>query len=291
MLAQQGLAHHIRAMRPVATGANSPRKLFLMLLTAQLIASSGGGPDLQAQEGRAGAEMWGRVIQSGDTMGLPGALIEVEGLAVSGVSSQTGFYRLAGLRPGPHVIRVRRLGYRSVTLEVELPADHALERDILLEQLAAHLTAVRIEGQLRQVPPRFEDVYRRMTTAHGKFFTREDIESLNPPDVQSLLMRVSTARVNNEGIQFAKCDAGGAFALSGGGKKGGRSSVQIYIDGYRMTGRIPGRLEGDNEQRDVLKLVNPSQIQAMEIYSGVARIPGEFLDDACAVIAIWTKSY
>lgn len=257
-----------------------------MLLTAQLIASSGGGPDLQAQEGRAGAELWGRVIQSGDTIGLPGALVEVEGLAVSGVSSRTGFYRLAGLRPGHHVIRVRRLGYRSVTLEVELSADHALERDILLEQLPATLTAVRIEGQLRQVPPRFEDVYRRMTTAHGKFFTREDIERFNPPDIQSLLMHVATARVNNQGIQFAKCDAGGNLALSPQGGK-----VHIYIDGHRMTGRIPSRVAGDNEQLDVLKLVNPSQIQAIEIYSGVSRIPGQFLEDACAVIAIWTRSY
>jgi len=27
----------------------------------------------------------------------------------------------------------------------------------------------------------------------------------------------------------------------------------------------------------------------MEVYSGVARIPGEYLDDACAVILIWRK--
>jgi hypothetical protein len=29
----------------------------------------------------------------------------------------------------------------------------------------------------------------------------------------------------------------------------------------------------------------------MEVYTGIARIPGEYLEDACAVIAIWTKAY
>ena len=41
----------------------------------------------------------------------------------------------------------------------------------------------------------------------------------------------------------------------------------------------------------VLELVPPTAIQAIEVYRGVAQIPAEFLDDACAVIAIWTKSY
>ena len=60
----------------------------------------------------------------------------------------------------------------------------------------------------------------------------------------------------------------------------------------RMTGRgSNAALSGGNEQNETLRLVSTSQVQAIEVYSGVARIPGEFLDDACAVIAIWTKSY
>ena len=246
-------------------------------------------PSLHAQERRIGAELWGRVFLSGDTIGLPDAALEVVDLAVSTTTSRTGFYRFAGLRPGHYVLRVRRLGYASLTLEVELPEGLALERDIHLEQLPTTLSEVRIEGQFRKVPPRFEDVYRRMSTANGKFFTREDIERLNPPDIQSVLMRAPTLRVNFQGIQFARCNEGGSLALSRGGGK-----VQIYIDGLRMTGRIT--LVGEDnpvaaEQREVLRSVNPSQIQAIEIYSGVSRIPGVFLEDACAVIAIWTRSY
>lgn len=260
-----------------------------MLVVAVSIATSALPSDLEAQAAPKGAELWGRVFISGDTTALPGASVELVDLAVGTTTLRTGFYRLAGLRPGPHVLRVRRLGYQSATLEVELQENRTLQKDIRLEQLPTALTEVRIEGQRRKVPPRFDDVYRRMSTANGRFFTREDIEALNPPDIQSLLLRTPTVRVTVGGIQFARCNEGGNLALSPQGGK-----VQIYIDGLRMTGRVSGVREENPiaaEQREILRMVSPSQIQAIEIYSGVSRIPGEFLDDACAVIAIWTQSY
>ncbi|CAN5158318.1 hypothetical protein BH09GEM1_BH09GEM1_31870 [soil metagenome] len=247
---------------------------------------------VHGQHSTAGAELWGRVLLAGDTVALPGTVVEVVGISARVTTSQTGFYRFAQLPPGPQQLRVRRIGYESVTIPVELKDGEAERRDVSLTRLTATLTEVRIEGRVRKVPPRFEDVYRRMTTANGKFFTREDIDLLNPIDVQSLLDQVPTARVSRTGIKFARCNEGGQLMLSRGGGK-----VQIWIDGLRMTGRLttpPGTNDEDAiaaEQREVLKMVSPSQIQAIEVYSGVSRIPGEFLDDACAVIAIWTKSY
>lgn len=246
---------------------------------------------LHGQQRTIGAELWGRVLLAGDTVALPGTLVEVEGLSAHTTSSQTGFYRFAQLAAGPQVLRVRRLGYESVSIPVALKEGEAEHRDISLVRLAATLTEVRIEGQVRRVPPRFEDVYRRMTTANGKFFTREDIDRQNPLDLPMLLRQVPTLRINSGGLQFARCNEGGARALSPGGGK-----VQIYIDGLRMTGRrMTSRTSDEDvevaEQMEVLKMVHPTQVQAMEVYTGVARIPGQFLEDACAVIAIWTKSY
>ena len=247
---------------------------------------------LHGQQKTVGAELWGHVRLAGDTVALPGTRVEVVGLSASTTTSQTGFYRFAELPAGRQELRLRRIGYESVSIPVQLKDGEAERRDIALVRLTTTLTEVRIEGQMRKVPPRFEDVYRRMTTANGKFFTREDIDLLNPLDVQSLLDHVPTARVSRNGIKFARCNEGGQMALSRDGGK-----VQIWIDGLRMTGRFanrPGAKDEDAtaaEQREVLKMVNPSQVQAMEVYSGSSRIPGEFLEDACAVIAIWTKSY
>ena len=253
-----------------------------------LVGVRAAGLDVAAQQPRRDAELWGHVITVGDSVGVAGATIDLApGRRTS--TTATGFYRLASLDAGVHALTVRRLGYRSVTMQVNIEDASALRQDVTLEPIPQQLTEVRIEGRVRKVPPRFDDVYRRMSTAWGSFFTREDIEQLNPPDIQSLLQRVGTVRVNMSGIQFAKCNEGGNLALGPGGGK-----VQIYIDGLRMTGRTQNFLDKDAtavEQREVLRMVNPSQIQAIEVYSGVSRIPGQFLEDACAVIAIWTKSY
>ncbi len=264
----------MRALRPVAVAWGAA----LVLATA-----------LHGQQRTVGAELWGHVLLAGDTVVLPGTVVEVVGLSVRGTTTQTGFYRFAQLPPGPHELRVRRIGYESVSMPVVLKDGEAERRDISLVRLTATLTEVRIEGQVRKVPPRFQDVYRRMSTATGKFFTREDIDLLNPTDVQSLLDHVPTARVSRSGIKFARCNEAGQLAFSARGGK-----VQIWIDGLRMTGRLTILRDEDAiaaEQREVLKMVSPSQVQAIEVYSGSSRIPGEFLEDACAVIAIWTKSY
>jgi hypothetical protein len=128
-------------------------------------------------------------------------------------------------------------------------------------------------------PPRYEAVYERALRGWGKLFTREDIDRLNPLDLTSLLATVPTVDFIGRAICFKRCQAG----LSAG-RCSPSPNVQVYVDGVRMT-RRPGDADW------VLREVYPSSVEAMEVYTGVARIPAEFLADACAVIAIWTRSY
>ena len=90
------------------------------------------------------------------------------------------------------------------------------------------------------------------------------------------------------------------MALGGKAPAPQTAHVQVYVDGVRMTRSGAAQIAGaspsagpddDYDVEHALKLVPPTAIQAMEIYTGVAQIPAEFLEDACAVIAIWTKSY
>jgi hypothetical protein len=78
---------------------------------------------------------------------------------------------------------------------------------------------------------------------------------------------------------FARCKG----PLSGASKD--KTAVQVYIDGTRVTN------SKDDTVAEALRLVTPRDIEVMEVYSGVARLPAEFLEDACAVIVIWTKSH
>jgi hypothetical protein len=62
--------------------------------------------------------------------------------------------------------------------------------------------------------------------------------------------------------------------------------VQLWIDGYRVSGR--NSTETVNE---IIQSIHPASIELMEVYTGLTRIPAVFLEDACAVIVIWTKRF
>ncbi len=248
-------------------------RLALTLLAAFHLCA----PVAAAQAGVPYAELRGRVHVAGDTMSLGGALIEAVGTAASAVARRDGTYRLTGLPIGPVTLRVRLLGLASRTVDVEITEPGVRSLDIAMSRLPQALSEVRINGQVRKVPPRFDDVYRRMSVANGTFFTREDLDQMNPFDLFSVLGRVPLARVNDSSITFAKC-------MNAGARLGDAAPVQIWIDGQRMT-----RTFSPSEQREVLSLVTPSQVQAIEVYTSTSRIPAEFLDDACGVIAIWTR--
>ena len=134
------------------------------------------------------------------------------------------------------------------------------------------------------VPWRFEDVYRRASSGFGHFITREEIEQRNPSLTRDLLNGVPGIVTYNDMLVFQKCRKklrGGPVYIEGGNK------VQVYIDGRRFT-RFD---DSDEAVMAALGSVNPRDIQAIEIYTGVAQIPGDFAYQACAAIAIWTKKY
>lgn len=237
------------------------------------------------------AELVGRVTQAGDTsIAIGGASVELTGTGRRTYADREGYFTLGPVPAGDYDMRVRRLGYQPLTRHLVLTAGAALDEAIELPRLAGALTAVRVEGRMVKVPARFEDVYRRGAAGWGKFVTREMIDSLQPFDTKRLFEGIPSVRVSDRGITFDKC----MNQLS----NKNLSNVQVYIDGDRRTRLAKERVyPGDNlpvildDANDVLKSIKPSEIQAMEIYTGTARIPGEFNNDACAVVAIWTKSY
>ena len=221
-----------------------------------------------------GAEIHGRVTEAGDTIGVGGAEIELVGTALHHSADKNGEFLFSAVPAGTYTIRVRRLGYQPLTEQVTLDDGAVYDRKLALSRFANALTRVRIEGRMVKVPARFEEVYRRGARGWGTFITREDIDRRNPLDTKAMLDMIPGVLVNDRGITFQRC------------RPPGPAKVQVYVDGVRMTNDFPG-----SDMMHTLADVNPTSIQAMEVYRGVAQLPAEFLDDACAVIAIWTKAY
>ncbi len=232
-----------------------------------------------------GAVVSGRVTAEHDTAGIPGIEVKLVGSGMRASTNAKGQFRFAGVQAGSYDLSVRSVGYQPWVVPLSLLDGRLYDSDVKLRRLANVLSEVLIEGRQVQVPYRYQEVYRRGAQGLGKFITREEIERQNSPDTKSLLQQIPGVLVNDRGITFERCKGPGAASYSPSGSS--RMHVQVYLDGVRMT-----RMEDpESDAEHVLRIVPPTAIQAIEVYTGVTQIPAEFLEDACAVIAIWTKSY
>jgi len=240
------------------------------------------------------ASLTGTVNVFGDSLQrLAGVELSLEPSGRTTRSDASGAFAFHGVAPAEYRLRARHVGFDSVSMRVVVAGETAVH--VALRRPSAQtLGTVTIAGRRVTYPARFADAYLRASRAHGTFWTREMIDSLFPLDVHSLLMRVPGARENGRTVYFARCAPQDGhvhvwvdgvrktnYSVSGGGPSG------ISVRGGGSGGAPVGNVGPVEALRDVI----PSSIQIMEVYSGVARIPGEFLDDACAVIVIWTKSY
>jgi hypothetical protein len=182
------------------------RKLFLGLAIALLPVAA------PSQTPSGSIVVSGRVTQAGDTsIAVGGADVEIVGTALRRNANGEGRFRFDDMLPGTYELRVRSLGYEPASLRVVLEGGRSYVQAVELHRHPNALTEVRIEGRMLKVPARFEDVYARAAHEQGTFFTRQDIEKLNPYDVGSLLDRVPTVYMHGDTPTFVRCTG----ALSG----------------------------------------------------------------------------
>jgi len=255
----------------------------LLALAAAILACP---MEAAAQLSSGRSVLTGRVTQAGDTtIALGGADVEIVGTGLRWRANSEGRFNFFDMRPGTYELRVRRIGYQPTSVRVVLEGGRSYEQAVELQRNPYSLTEVRIAGRTLKVPARLEDVYRRASIQSGTFFTRQDIDRLNPYDVESLLNLVPTVYTSGDHISFMRCTPGlsGVSSMNVSASQPS-STVQVYIDGTRVT-------YSGTSVREALHLVVPRDIVAMEVYTSASRLPAEFLADGCAVVAIWTRSY
>jgi hypothetical protein len=246
--------------------------------------------------------VYGRVTVTADTARpVAGASVGVDSTIVLTTTDAGGRFVLTLPKAGRYDLRVRKIGYTQLVRPIDV--GDSLRLLLELTPQPTSLPAVMIAGKMVTYPARSAEVYRRASHENVVFLTREEIERRQPADMRSLLEGIPTVMVNDRGITFRKCQQDlnglkasaiqGSFATTEPAKAETiTGKVQVYIDGTRVTASADAdRAFGIDAVGEALRTVNWKDVQAIEIYSGVARIPAEFLNDACAVIAIWTRSY
>lgn len=209
-----------------------------------------------------------------DTAGkpIPGAEVQVVGTSLKGSTDDAGRVALLAVPAGKATIRVRRLGFAELKVPITITPGESPEARYKLVPVATTLGKVVVRST--ELKPdryakttRFDAFYRRRSQNSGTFITREQIDARNAQKSEDLLRMVTGVRIRYRGntpfVQFLRC-----------------AQVTVYIDGIRS----------HDPFRDYFSM-SPLDIEAMEVYHGMAQVPPEFSPrpNDCAAIVVWTR--
>ena len=209
-------------------------------------------------------------------------------LVAAALADENGRFVLRAPAAGSYFLTVERIGYGTVMDGLfELPEGGSIELQIGLKPTAVPLDAliVEVEGPSRDL--RVNGYYDRKALGRGTFIERADLDFVfdNVTDV------FRTVLSGHGGDALAGADGVLRAAESGGLRPPGGDDVRSHAlprragRGVRQhrapgTARAPGRLG----------LVQPSEVEAIEVYTGPAETPPEYeATGGCGAIVIWTR--
>lgn len=153
-----------------------------------------------------------------------------------------------------------------------------------MQRIPHVLTHMVVQGRAMRVPRGMEQIYRRGARGWGTFITREQIDSLDPIDLKTILAAIPGVYANDRGVAFQRCPINWQPQLWIDGQRVTRFKRQPQLD-RNGTGPTPDPYFLNEQLTGIL----PRQVQAMEVYASNSSTPAEFMDGAgCGTIAIWT---
>ncbi|HEY3114708.1 MAG TPA: carboxypeptidase-like regulatory domain-containing protein [Gemmatimonadaceae bacterium] len=209
------------------------------------------------------------VVRDAGKAPVPSAELSIWRVGESRRVSRTdsdGKFTFSDLAPGPLSLTVRRLGYKAISLKLDVTAATAASPvEIQLEEIASDIDDVIVEaGQ-----DRIREFYaHKATNNFGKFFERKDINRLARQYASEVLRVVPGARLEAS-------ERNGNHVLLRGCKP------IVWIDGMRAA------------NAEVDDLARPSDLEGMEVYPSWAGLPAQYQDRdnrMCGVILLWTRS-
>ena len=239
---------------------------------------------LLAQRPDSLVSLTGRVVDDTDSGGIARATLNVAGTHLVAYTDGWGYYHLYHVPRTATEVDVRALGYVKLRQSVALGGTGTIDQDFYLTRLPHMIAEMVIEGRAMRVPRGFEEIYRRGALGWGAFITREQIDSMNPIDLKTMLATIPGVTVNDRGVFFQRCQVG---------------NPQLWIDGQRVTRFRKIAMADRNSMglpppdpyflNEMLASVKPSDVQAIEVYRSNNETPAEFLDGSgCGVVAVWT---
>jgi len=255
-------------MKPVSPPTRANAAVIWGFLAASLAAPAQ-AQNPPAQAASPSAVVAGVVV---DTAGVPisHAVVSVIGQALRARTDSAGRFHLDSVQPGLRLFSVRALGYRPLIWSLTLQPGQRAHGRIGLKQIeeAVLLPELTVVGE-QYVSSRMAGFYQREREGLGKYLDRAAIERRNAFATTDLLLGMAGVRVYKSNDPMASGEV--AFLRC--------ERIGVYVDGFRLWGD-----PGEN-----LSLINPADVEAMEVYRGASELPAEFMSDDCGAIVIWTR--
>ncbi len=216
-------------------------------------------------------ELVGRIFDATTRKPISGADVALKETGRRTVTNKHGYFSLGALPWGIYTLDVKNLGYGERTLAVRVAGDLTQIAEIALSGEALELEGLNVTVQRRAALLDIDGLIRRMSVGFGTVLTRDVMERRPNARVTDLLREVPGVQVNTRGY---------ATTVE---VRGRSCTPNVFVDGFP---RMWDPSEG-------LDFFLSSEIEAVEVYKGLAEIPGEFVMpgqmNPCMAIAVWTR--
>lgn len=209
-----------------------------------------------------------------DSAGTPLRDVQVRlGSGPRAITNELGGFAFASLSPGTTMVSIRRLGFAPDSISVILRGGRVDSLVLVMAVMAAELPGVTVEDEMDARSHRIlAGFWERRSRGFGSFMTRQEIDKRDAHDFVDLTRMIPSLRI---------VTMDGRRTLRFNGSTQPRDCPPQYVvDGMRIEQGSPDEF-------------TPSDIEALEFYSGPATIPPQFTNRAftktCGVIVIWTR--
>jgi len=230
----------------------------------------------------------GRVTDAGSKQGIAEAQISVSGTALGAVTNGAGEYVVRSVPAGSHEVVARRLGYSRRAATVTVPAAGEVTADFTMSQAVSQLDAIVVTGTAGAAEKR----------TIGNAITQLDVADVTSKSTLTTVGDILQGRSPGVAVMASSGTPGTSseITIRGYGSFTNNRPV-IIIDGVRMetddigafnpSGAGTGGFSG--QRTSALDMINPNDIESIEVIKGPAAATLYGADAAGGVIQIITK--
>ncbi|HEY7232563.1 MAG TPA: carboxypeptidase regulatory-like domain-containing protein [Gemmatimonadaceae bacterium] len=213
------------------------------------------------------------VVVGADSQPVPLAYVGIVGTTLSTTASSTGQFVLVSVPTGRRLLDVRRLGYTPLQLPIDVRSADTLHLQVRLLPVAFELDTVAVANEGSAALRAFEE---RRARGPGVFFTRDEIERMQPRQVTDVLRRVPGIQVRPVNGTYGD----NVFVTM----RGSRCSMMFYVNGSPLP---------TAQDVPINNYIAVEEVVAVEVYAP-SEMPPQFnstrFNARCGLVGIWTRS-